>query len=951
MSSKPPTPGHNSSATQFQALHYPLYMNSDGLHLPNPHAAAAAETAADHHSFYSRNVHSKSFEGDTAAELQAGHNEEQGRTGLAFTDRFKRWSFDQEKGSRHSSNMQQSYNMSSLLEIAAAQNDQNLLSAAAGGGAGGSAIREGGGQGNLLGSLRSGVGESIDVGFMPLSGSNTPYLEAQFGNTKPQYSTQDMEILSVNQAHTISSTSVQPHLYEEFPSSLTHQNLGVSASYLSYNAPHRAAPPTSYHNVAHHDQTLRQQQHLQLLNDHQWAPGLSGSSAGAHPHAELLLLPGISESVVEASPTSTHTAALSNSKLDLLQASSLHDKQAQMLPSLGGLGTAAAGGRMPSAQMWHIADKLDMAVGLGLPDHPARSTMFVQDMDHYASARHGQSGLSLYLQSPQHKAAQTALSLDAARYSARSASAAGSVGVLRNSRYLKAAQQLLSEFCNVCRDALPDVKSSIAAASLSQHIWNVAGVGADDSIAGNRAFLSAAGQKDITLLSADHYKGSTTDRSSSHQFRSSDHEQDHPHGDAAGSPSPASLEHPTPPHKQLPADERCHLQMRKARLIAMVEELDRRYQQYRDQMQLIVTSFESATGMGAAAVYTTLWRKGMSRQFRTLRDAIGEHISKVCRMLGEEVSSIPILSRGETPRLRIVDQRLRHQRSLQQIGMLPQQQAWRPQRGLPERSVSVLRAWLFEHFLHPYPKDSEKSMLARLTGLSRNQVSNWFINARVRLWKPMIEEMYTEESKALELSEQEASNAVEVMRGMTRTAAEGSTSSDHSSRQSWQQAAAPAPAPAAIYSNPAESNLYDTRQHRDNFSSFMHFHGSARSAIDQHAAADMQVHAEAAASSVQEAAQYSWMKGMQAHVQVQAEHAGDIGVLTHSAQHHQQGGGTSDHMSMQAAALMQSQLNASSSFMKNGVSLTLGLQQPPPHSSYNTSNSAYNARPSEALLF
>lgn len=60
-------------------------------------------------------------------------------------------------------------------------------------------------------------------------------------------------------------------------------------------------------------------------------------------------------------------------------------------------------------------------------------------------------------------------------------------------------------------------------------------------------------------------------------------------------------------------------------------------------------------------------------------------------------------------------------------------------------------------------------MLASQTGLSKNQVqkivtlhfvvdlsinififlvvqvSNWFINARVRLWKPMIEEMYKEE--------------------------------------------------------------------------------------------------------------------------------------------------------------------------------------------------------------
>ncbi len=97
-------------------------------------------------------------------------------------------------------------------------------------------------------------------------------------------------------------------------------------------------------------------------------------------------------------------------------------------------------------------------------------------------------------------------------------------------------------------------------------------------------------------------------------------------------------------------------------------------------------------------------------------------------------------------RLKFVDNQLRQQRALQQLGMI-QHNAWRPQRGLPERSVSVLRAWLFEHFLHPYPKDSDKHMLAKQTGLTRSQVSNWFINARVRLWKPMVEEMYLEEIK------------------------------------------------------------------------------------------------------------------------------------------------------------------------------------------------------------
>uniref|UniRef100_A0A0V0H567 Putative ovule protein n=1 Tax=Solanum chacoense TaxID=4108 RepID=A0A0V0H567_SOLCH len=75
------------------------------------------------------------------------------------------------------------------------------------------------------------------------------------------------------------------------------------------------------------------------------------------------------------------------------------------------------------------------------------------------------------------------------------------------------------------------------------------------------------------------------------------------------------------------------------------------------------------------------------------------------------------------------------------------QPVWRPQRGLPERAVTVLRAWLFDHFLHPYPTDSDKVMLAKQTGLSRNQVSNWFINARVRLWKPMVEEIHMLETR------------------------------------------------------------------------------------------------------------------------------------------------------------------------------------------------------------
>ncbi|XVF10552.1 hypothetical protein REPUB_Repub07fG0192400 [Reevesia pubescens] len=188
------------------------------------------------------------------------------------------------------------------------------------------------------------------------------------------------------------------------------------------------------------------------------------------------------------------------------------------------------------------------------------------------------------------------------------------------------------------------------------------------------------------------------------------------------------------------------LQKRKTKLLSMLEEVDRRYRHYCDQMKAVVSSFEAVAGTGAASVYSALASKAMSRHFRCLRDGIVSQIQATRKAMGEKDPVAPGTTRGETPRLRILDQTLRQQRAFQQMSMM-ESHPWRPQRGLPERSVSVLRAWLFEHFLHPYPSDVDKHILARQTGLSRSQVSNWFINARVRLWKPMVEEMYLEETK------------------------------------------------------------------------------------------------------------------------------------------------------------------------------------------------------------
>ncbi|XP_010312362.1 BEL1-like homeodomain protein 9 isoform X1 [Solanum lycopersicum] len=150
-----------------------------------------------------------------------------------------------------------------------------------------------------------------------------------------------------------------------------------------------------------------------------------------------------------------------------------------------------------------------------------------------------------------------------------------------------------------------------------------------------------------------------------------------------------------------------------SKLISMLDEVHRRYKEYYEQLQGVVSSFESVAGVGNASPFANLSLKALSKHFRCLIKAICDQM-KSCDGIGK--GNYNNLERGGY--------------------------VWRPQRGLPERAVTVLRAWLFEHFLHPYPTDSDKVMLAKQTGLSRNQVSNWFINARVRVWKPMVEEIH-----------------------------------------------------------------------------------------------------------------------------------------------------------------------------------------------------------------
>ncbi|CAL4943689.1 unnamed protein product [Urochloa decumbens] len=191
-----------------------------------------------------------------------------------------------------------------------------------------------------------------------------------------------------------------------------------------------------------------------------------------------------------------------------------------------------------------------------------------------------------------------------------------------------------------------------------------------------------------------------------------------------------------------------------AKLLGLLSELESREERYFGELGRVASSFEPALGDGAASAYTSLMAQAMARHFGNLRRAILRRLRLHAAAAAKRALSLRAgeqRERGgggseEEEEGEVTEEMVeRVARRTKLAAAARAEQAWRPLRGLPEGSVAVLRAWLFDHFLHPYPDDGEKLRLAVTTGLSRSQISNWFINARVRLWKPMIEEMYKDE--------------------------------------------------------------------------------------------------------------------------------------------------------------------------------------------------------------
>jgi hypothetical protein len=68
---------------------------------------------------------------------------------------------------------------------------------------------------------------------------------------------------------------------------------------------------------------------------------------------------------------------------------------------------------------------------------------------------------------------------------------------------------------------------------------------------------------------------------------------------------------------------------------------------------------------------------------------------------------------------------------------------------LKSHVVDYLKVWIMspEHISHPYPTEKEKVQIISDTGIELKKLNNWFVNNRIRYWKPRMEALEKRQHK------------------------------------------------------------------------------------------------------------------------------------------------------------------------------------------------------------
>jgi hypothetical protein len=82
----------------------------------------------------------------------------------------------------------------------------------------------------------------------------------------------------------------------------------------------------------------------------------------------------------------------------------------------------------------------------------------------------------------------------------------------------------------------------------------------------------------------------------------------------------------------------------------------------------------------------------------------------------------------------------------------------------PKATTDKLKQWFFNHAEDPYPDEEEKTRLGDATGLDKQQITYWFINARKRYWQDIAKRILDEEKKKTDGVSEDAAKRKEGLR-------------------------------------------------------------------------------------------------------------------------------------------------------------------------------------------
>ncbi|XP_042500219.1 homeobox protein ATH1-like isoform X2 [Macadamia integrifolia] len=135
--------------------------------------------------------------------------------------------------------------------------------------------------------------------------------------------------------------------------------------------------------------------------------------------------------------------------------------------------------------------------------------------------------------------------------------------------------------------------------------------------------------------------------------------------------------------------QRQEIEAKKGQLLTLLQLIDNRYNQCLDEIHMVISAFHAATELDPQ-IHVHFILQTISLLYNKLRERITNQILAIGGLSSGHIREERSFKSSFIQKQWALEQLRRREHHL-----------LRPQRGLPERSVSVLRAWMFQNFLHP----------------------------------------------------------------------------------------------------------------------------------------------------------------------------------------------------------------------------------------------------------